>query len=168
MPKSSFDHEASSTSDEFKYECGIVQFLKDLNRERTPLHEAVVVRGDEGGIAFEVGIQFCTEPDEIIRAYVNDRYCPDGGTHVTGVRIGLTRSLKKAVMSQQRFSAKNKGLTAVVSIRMESPQLMGAKRSSLGTPEVRTVLASRIEKQMTVFFSAKPATARAIVRLENA
>lgn len=164
----SFDDEASSTSDEFRYECGISEFVKDLNRERTPLHESLVFRGEEVGITFEVGIQFCTEPDEIIRAYVNDRFCPDGGTHVTGVRIGLTRSLKKAVMSQQKFSAKDKGLTAVVSIRMESPQWMGASRSSLGTPEARTVLASQVGKQMTEFFSANPDAARAIARIGNA
>ena len=165
--KISFDDEASSTTEEFRFAYGIQQFVRNLNRERIPLHDTVVVRGEEDGIEFEVGIQFCSERDEIIRADVNDRYCPDRGTHVTGVRLGLTTALKKAVNGQQKQSAKDKGLTVVVSVRMESPQFMGACRSRLGTPEARTVLASQVGKQMTELFSANPQVARAIARMEN-
>ena len=165
--KISFDDKSSATTEEFQFSCGIQQFVKNLNRDRIPLHDVIMVEGEAKGIDFEVGIQFCNKPDEVIRSYVNDRYCPDRGTHVTGVRIGLTRALKKAVIGQQKLSAKDKGLTAVISIRMDAPQFMGACRSSLATPVARTVLASHVGTQLTEYFSTNPDVARAIVQTGN-
>jgi DNA gyrase subunit B len=169
----SYSDESAAISEHFLFEDGIQAFVERLNQGRRPLHDAVVIRDEKDGIQFEVGIQFCKERQEVIRAYANDWCCPDWGTHVTGVRIALTRSLKRAARMvralsdrQLKWSTKDNGLTAVISVRMESPQFMGASRSNLGSPEVQRLLAAQIGKRMLELFVANSDAAESIIRAE--
>lgn len=166
----SFRDEATGTNEQFDFEDGIRAFVEQLNPGRMPLHDIALIRGEQCGIEFEVGIQFCRERDEIMRAYVNDRRC-DVGTHLTGLRVALTQSLKRfARTSGQspngsfKWSSANKGLTAVISIRMEQPEFLGASRDKLRSPEVQQVLTSEVGKRMDEYFIANPDAATAIIQ----
>jgi DNA gyrase subunit B len=117
--------------------------------------------------------QFCKERGEVIRAYANDRHCCYGGTHVAGVRTGLTRSLKEFIATNSRcidgpskWSTKDNGLTAVISIRLQSPQFGGATKDRLLSPEIEHILAAVIKTEMTHFLAANPGATEAIIRAD--
>ena len=166
----SFLDESSGVASHFNFETGIRSYVQKLNVGRTPLHAVAVFKGEEQGVSFEVGIQFCAERREIIRGYVNDYRC-DMGTHLTGIRIALTKSLKKAARTSGSFSqmsirwaSKDKGLTSVISIRISNPQYYGATKHKLRSPSVRKVLTTEIGKCLDKFFADDPDAAASIIR----
>lgn len=168
--KISYADEAAGTNEQFAFEDGIRSLVEPLNRDRRTLHDIAVILGEQGGIKFEVGIQFCQERTEIIRAYVNDLRC-DLGTHLTGLRVALTQSLKKFARTSGQYpdgsfkwSSANKGLTAVISIRMERPEFRGSSKDALNSPEVQHVLALEVGKQLGEYFIVNPGAATAIIQ----
>ncbi|MEI8383597.1 MAG: hypothetical protein WCJ09_26005 [Planctomycetota bacterium] len=167
--KISYADEAAGTNEQFDFEDGIRSLVEPLNRDRIALHDIALIRGEQCGIKFEVGIQFCQERKEIIRAYVNNCRC-DVGTHLTGLRVALTQSLKRFARTSSQFSndsfrwsSTNKGLTAVISIRMERPEFRGSTKNELKSSEVQHVLALEVGKQMDEFFITNPGAATAII-----
>jgi DNA gyrase subunit B len=166
----SFADEAAGANELFDFNDGIRVLVEELNRGRMPLHDVALIRGEQCGLEFEVGVQFCRERRDIVRAFVNDRRC-DVGTHVTGLRVALTQSLKRFARRNDQFSdgsfpwsSTNKGLTAVISIRMEQPEFLGASRDKLRSPRARQVLTSDVGKRMEEYFIAHPDAATSIIK----
>jgi DNA gyrase subunit B len=166
-----FSDEAAGTSDEFEYADGIREYVQWLNADRTPLHpDVIVIRGEDEGVRYEVGLQWCAEAEEVRVAFANDRYLPLGGTHVSGVRTGVTRTLNQLIREQ--FSREQivtgddarSGLTAVVSVRMDQPMFLGATRSHLGNPEAERVLAADVGRFLRDYFEANREVTKRVVR----
>jgi DNA gyrase subunit B len=166
----SFLDESTGAESRFNFENGIRSFVTKLNESRTALHDVAVFRGQEQGIGFEVGIQFCKERHEVMQGYVNDYRC-DMGTHLTGVRVALTQSLKRFARAADSFSnasiqwaSRGKGLTAVISIRMAEPHFYGSTREKLASLDVQNVLVKEFGKRLDEYFAANPNAATAIIR----
>lgn len=171
--------EASGKRHEFRYDGGIVTFVKFLNQNRHTLHpEPVLIRREtaleEGGfLLVECSFQYNTGYQEEVFAFANNINTVDGGTHLTGFRSALTRGLndyasaagmmKKA---DEPFSGNDvrEGLTAVVSVKLANPQFEGQTKARLGNRDVKGAVESAVYSGLSQYLEENPAVARRIVQ----
>ncbi|GIW95766.1 MAG: DNA topoisomerase (ATP-hydrolyzing) [Pirellulaceae bacterium] len=157
---------------EFCYYRGIVEFVEYLNRASEVIHpEVIYFSGSEDGIEFEVAFQYTTELTENLHSYVNNIHTIEGGTHVTGFRSALTRTLNQYGRKNDMFKDIvptgedfREGLTVVISLRVANPQFEGQTKTKLGNSEVESVMNTRIGDALADFLEQNPKTARVILR----
>ena len=167
-----FHDELSQRSDDFHYERGIVQFVEHLNRASEAIHDDVIfISGDFGGVRYEIAMQYSSEFTENVHSYVNNIHTSEGGTHVTGFRSGLTRSLNSYGKKQNLFKDISpggddfrEGLTAVISMRVPNPQFEGQTKTKLGNSEVEGIVTSAVSDVLGSYLEEHPRTARTIVQ----
>ena len=138
--------------EEFCYERGIVQFVEHLNRASDVLHKDVIYfSGEVDGVGYEIALQYSGEYTENIHSYVNNIHTIEGGTHVSGFRSALTRTLNNYGRKQSIFREKDpvpsgddfrEGLTVVLSTRVPHPQFEGQTKTKLGNGEVEGIINS--------------------------
>ncbi len=157
---------------EFCYQRGIVEFVEYLNRASEVIHpEVIYFSGSEEGVEFEVAFQYTTELTENLHSYVNNIHTIEGGTHVTGFRTALTRTLnqygrkndlfKEIVPTGEDF---REGLTVVISLRVSHPQFEGQTKTKLGNSEIESIINTRIGDCLAEYLEQNPRTARVILR----
>ena len=118
-----FNDEQTGEHDEFHYERGILEFVEHLNRASEPLHPDVIyIAGEHDGVGFEIALQYSGEYTENVHSYVNNINTIEGGTHVSGFRTALTRTLNNYGKKEDLFKDLaptgddfREGLTAVIS-----------------------------------------------------
>jgi DNA gyrase subunit B len=158
--------------DTFQYDRGIVEFIEYLNRSSEPIHKEVVhIEGQFEQAAIDVAFQYSGEYTENVHCYVNNINTHDGGTHLTGFRTALTRTLnaygkrenlfKDIVPTGEDF---REGLTAVVSVRIPDPQFESQTKVKLNNPELEGVVNSAVGEFLSKFLEENPGTAKQIVR----
>ncbi len=156
----------------FYFEGGVTSFVRYLNRNRQPLHDPVYVEKEVDYIGIEVAIQYTDAYTESVYAFANTILTPDGGTHLTGLRGALTRTIndyarKNGLLkeSDSNFSGEDtrEGLTAIVSIKHPDPQFESQTKVKLMNAEVKTMVESVVGEQFSEFLEGNPRQARAIV-----
>jgi DNA gyrase subunit B len=158
--------------DEFFYKRGIIEFVEHLNRASDVLHADVIYfAGESDGIGYEIAMQYTGEYTENVHSYVNNINTIEGGTHVSGFRSALTRTLnnygkkenifKDLVPSGDDF---REGLTAVISVRVPHPQFEGQTKTKLGNSDVESVVTSAVGDLLTKYLEENPRQAKTIVR----
>ena len=166
--------ERTAEEEEFLYEGGIVSFVQDLNAARTVLHEQpVFVSGERDGIQVEIALQWTTAYNETLSSFVNNINTIEGGTHVSGLKAALTRTVNTYAHDNKLFkSAKQEnlsgddvreGLTAVLSVRIPEPQFEGQTKTKLGNSEVKGLTEGIAGEELAAFFDEHPQVAKAIV-----
>ncbi|MEX0939167.1 MAG: DNA gyrase subunit B [Pirellulales bacterium] len=158
-------------SDTFYYERGIVQYVEHLNRASEPAHADVVfINGEAEGVTVEVALQYSAEYTENVHSYVNNINTTEGGTHMSGFRSALTRSLnnygKKSGVFKDLVPVGDdfrEGLTAVISIRVPHPQFEGQTKTKLGNSEVEGIVNSMVGEFLANYLEENPRSAKAIV-----
>ncbi len=171
--------EATGKAHEFRYEGGIVSFVKFLNSGRHVLHaEPIAVRRetvlDDGGFLLaECAIQYNSGYNEEVFAFANNINTVDGGTHLTGFRAALTRALNDYATafglfkkSDEGFTGNDvrEGLTAVVSVKLSAPQFEGQTKARLGNRDVKGAVESAIYAGLAAYLEENPPIARKIVQ----
>jgi DNA gyrase subunit B len=159
-------------SDTFQYEDGIREYVHYLNRASDVVHPNVLyVDGGSDGVNVEVALQYSGEFTENVHTYVNNISTTEGGTHLSGFRSALTRSLnnygKKMGMFKDLVPSGDdvrEGLTAVLSIRVPHPQFEGQTKTKLGNSEVEGIVNSILGEYLNKYLEENPKTAKAIVR----
>lgn len=172
----SVSDETTGDMERFEFEDGILAFVQSLNRDRRPVHpDVLVVRGEQEGVKYEVGLQWCREPHENMRSFANDHETTCGGTHVSGFRDAVTRSLNSFIRDQGRHELRvlegdqtRNGLTAVVSVWLPQPQFLGATRSMLENMEAHRAVGAGVRRFLKPYFEVNPAVAEAIVQAVRA
>ncbi|MBY0456552.1 MAG: hypothetical protein K2V38_04390 [Gemmataceae bacterium] len=166
-----FTNESTGAHDVFTYPDGIAGYVHVLSADRKPLHpDPIVVRGEELGVRFEAGLQWCDADEEVIAAFTNGGYNPQGGTHVTGLRSALTRTVNEHIRRHwpDEVAVKGEdvrcGLTAVVSVWLEAPYYESATRWRLSNPEPESAVGVGVANFLRGYFEANPAVAEAIAR----
>lgn len=167
-----FQDVRSGDGEEYYYERGIVQFVEHLNRASEPLHRDVVYLTTEtDGVGCEVAIQYSTEFTENVQSYVNNIHTTEGGTHVSGFRSAITRSLNNYAKKQNMFKDivptgddLREGLTAVISMRIPHPQFEGQTKTKLGNSEVEGIVASSVGDNLSSFLEENPKSAKMMVQ----
>ncbi len=170
--KITFHDERTGDGDTFHYERGILEFVEHLNRASEPAHEDIVyIAGQYQGVGLEIAIQYSAEFTENVHSYVNNISTTEGGTHISGFRAALTRSLnnygkkmnlfKQVVPSGDDF---REGLTAVISLRVPEPQFEGQTKTKLGNSEIEGIVNSVVGDYLGKYLEENPKSARIIVQ----
>lgn len=155
------------------FEGGISSFVKYLNRNRDTLHDVVYVEKEIDGIGIEVAIQYTDSYSELVYAFANTINTIDGGTHLTGLRIALTRSIndyarKNGLLkdSDANFSGEDtrEGLTAIVSIKHPDPQFESQTKVKLMNAEVQTYVQQVVSDGYISFLEQNSSAARKIIQ----
>ena len=149
--------ERQGQGDEFYYERGIVEFVEHLNRASDVLHEDVIlIEGKRDDVGYSIAFQYSGEYTENLQSYVNNIHTIEGGTHVSGFRSALTRTLNAYGKKENLFKDLTptgddfrEGLTAVISMRVGHPQFEGQTKTKLGNGEIEgiTVLGGEPSEQ---------------------
>ena len=172
-----FKNENDGDTASFYFEGGIKSLVTHSNRGKTAISDVIYISKEEGGICCEVAIQYTDSFNENVKGYVNGINTVDGGTHVTGFRIALTRAIsdyaKKLNGSGNGKTDENllvgedmkEGLTAVVYIKMPSDRLQfeSQTKAKLNNPEVQTFTAQTVKEGLDTYFEEHPADARKII-----
>ncbi|MGZ0745799.1 MULTISPECIES: DNA topoisomerase (ATP-hydrolyzing) subunit B [unclassified Haloparvum] len=165
--------ERSDEADTFLYEGGIKEFVEYLNENRSPIHDEVIYfEGEEDDIQVEVAMQATEELQGSVHAFANNINTREGGTHLTGFKTALTRTVndyanEHDLISDLEGNLKGEdvreGLTAVISVKHPDPQFEGQTKTKLGNSEVRGIVESATNEQLGTFFEENPGTARKVV-----
>jgi DNA gyrase subunit B len=156
----------------FYFEGGITSFVRYLNRNRGTLHPVVYVEKEIDGVGVEVAVQYTDAYAESVYSFANTISTVDGGTHMTGLRGALTRTIndyarKQGLLKENdtNFSGDDtrEGLTAVVSIKHPDPQFESQTKVKLMNAEVKNLVESVIGDRFGVFLDENPREARAVV-----
>jgi DNA gyrase subunit B len=156
----------------FYFEGGVTSFVRYLNRNRQALHEPVYVEKEVDHIGVELSIQYTDSYTESVYAFANTILTPDGGTHLTGLRGALTRTIndyarKNSLLkdSDSNFSGEDtrEGLTAIVSIKHPDPQFESQTKVKLMNAEVKTIVEAVVGERFSAFLEENPRQARAII-----
>ena len=157
----------------FHYEGGISEFVKFINKNKEVLFaEPIYISGLVGTTSVEVAMQYNDTYSENIFAFVNNIHTPDGGTHLAGFNMALTRvindygrkhNILKANDTNLSGEDTREGLAAIVSVKLEDPQFESQTKSKLGNSEVRTIVNSLVGKQLADYLEENPQVAKLIL-----
>jgi DNA gyrase subunit B len=158
--------------DNYFYEGGIVSFVEYLNKRHTVLHEPVFIEGYRNDVNIEVAIQYNGTYKENIFSFANNINTAEGGFHLIGFKAALTRCINQYALNgnlPKNLSAKisgddvREGLTAVISVRIKSPQFEGQTKTKLGNSEVKGLVESLVNEKLSTFMEENPGVARKII-----
>jgi len=151
---------------EFRFEGGIRNFVSYLNENKTCLHhEPVFITGERDDVIVEIAFQYNDTYSEVMLSFVNDINTREGGTHLVGFKSALTRVLneflknsKLAKKMEETLSGDDvrEGLTAVLSVKVPEPQFEGQTKTKLGNSEVRGIVESFVNDQLTLYLEQNP------------
>ena len=157
---------------EFYYEGGIKEFVKYLNRSKTPLYDDILYfEGMKNNVYVEVAMQHNDSFNESTFSFVNNINTPEGGTHLVGFRNALTKTFNDYARGSKMLKDSDsnltgddirEGLTAIVSVKIEDPQFEGQTKQKLGNSEARSAVDSIVSEQLTYFLEQNPAVAKGI------
>ena len=162
-------------SESFYSEGGLIEFVQYLDKTREPLHEnPIYLNGSDkdGGTPVEIAIQYNKSFKENIFSYVNNINTHEGGTHVSGFKKALTRSLKnyaeaEGLLKKIKFNITGddfrEGLTCIISVKVAEPQFEGQTKTKLGNSEVSGTVESIVGKQLSYYLEENPNISKNII-----
>ena len=163
----------SEKSNEFIYEGGIRSFVEYLNRAKSPLHpQPIYFHGEKGGAEIEIAIQYNDGYDEKIFSFANNINTHEGGTHLSGFRGALTRTMNtyasannllKNVKVAISGDDMREGIAAVISVKLSDPQFEGQTKTKLGNSEVKGYVETLMNDQLATFLEENPQVAKKIL-----
>ena len=167
------DDREDNKKDEFLYQGGIIEFVKMLNKNKTPIHDDVIyVEGREDNILIEVAMQYNDGYNEALYSYTNNIHTHEGGTHEDGVKRALTRIINNYARNNKMLSEKadpltgedvREGLTMIISCKHPDPQFEGQTKTKLGNMEVRKIADDVFSNGFERYLMENPEIAKKIV-----
>jgi DNA gyrase subunit B len=167
------DERAAGQKDTFHYEGGIVDFVAHLNENKDPLHRKTVFfenETDDGQV--EVAMQWNSSYQESIFSFANNINTHEGGSHLSGFRSALTRTLNAYARGKGLLKEKDEnltgddvreGLTAVISVKLQDPQFEGQTKTKLGNPPIEGLVKESVNRKLGEFFEENPGEAKRII-----
>jgi len=156
----------------FKFDGGIKAFVKHLNEGKNTVHRDIVhFEATQGDVMIEVALQFNDAYAESVFSYANNISTHEGGTHLSGFRSALTRTLNNYARATNLLKGTNppsgedwrEGLTAVISVKLPDPQFEGQTKTKLGNSEIQGIVEALVNEKLGTYLEEHPASARAIV-----
>jgi DNA gyrase subunit B len=169
----SLEDERDGKNHRFQYAGGIVSFVQHLNRNKTVVNDKpIYMRGDRDGIEAEIALQWNDGYSEATYTFANNINTHEGGTHLSGFRAALTRSvnayaaknnLSKDLKESVSGDDIREGLTAVMSVKIPRPQFEGQTKTKLGNTEVKGIVEAIVNDKLGAFLEENPVVAKRIV-----
>ncbi|MHB1134944.1 MAG: DNA topoisomerase (ATP-hydrolyzing) subunit B [Chloroflexota bacterium] len=170
--KITFADERSGREHTFYFEGGILSFVRHLNKNVTVLHPPIYIERTIDDNAVEIALQYTSEFTETAFSFANNINTVDGGTHMTGFRAALTRTLndygrKNNILKDDETNLTGddvrEGLTAIVSVKLAEPQFESQTKAKLGNAEVRNQVETALADGLRNYFEENPADAKKII-----
>ncbi len=168
------DLEQEQERDEtFHFDGGIVEYVEFLNKNKTPVHgEVIYFNGTKDGIECEIAMQYTEAYNELEYSYCNNINTIEGGTHLSGFRSALTRTVNRYIVENNLQKSNEEaltgddireGITVIISVKVPQPQFEGQTKTKLGNSEVEGIVAQIVNDHLSTFLAEKPAIARKVV-----
>jgi len=166
------DRREQKRKEVYQYSGGIKSFVEYLNDGRKPLHKPIWLEKEIAPTVVEIALQYSDIFMENILTYVNNINTHEGGTHLSGFKAALTRTLndyakKNNLLKKADFTLTGEdvreGMTAVISIKMLDPQFEGQTKTKLGNSEIRGQVEAAVNEQLSIFLEENPPVARKII-----
>lgn len=168
------DEKGEFATEEFYSEEGLKEFIRFLDGNREPIiAEVISMEGEKNDIPVEVAMIYNNSYNENLHSYVNNINTHEGGTHLSGFRAGLTRTLKKyadssGMLDKLKFEISGddfrEGLTAIVSVKVAEPQFEGQTKTKLGNREVTAAVSQAVSEMLENYLEEHPNDAKTIVQ----
>ena len=156
----------------FCYVGGIVSFVEHLNEAKTPLHSPIVVEVEKPDLVLEVALQYNQGYAEHLFSFANNINTREGGTHLSGFKSALTRTINSYATTTGLFKKETEslsgedvreGLTGVVSVKIRNPQFEGQTKAKLGNSDVKGIVESAVNEALGTYLEENPSVAKKIV-----
>ena len=167
------DDERDGKNHNFHYEGGIVSFVTHLNKNKALVNEKpIYMRGEREGIDAEIALQWNDSYAEVIYAFANNINTHEGGTHLSGFKAALTRTInsyatKNNLAKDLKESVSGEdireGLTAVISVKIPHPQFEGQTKTKLGNTEVKGIVEAIVNDKLGAYLEENPAVAKRVI-----
>jgi len=168
------DDEGEFIKEAFYSERGLKEFVEFLDETRDAiLDDVIYIDGEKDGVPVEVAMVYNTSYTENVFSYVNNINTHEGGTHLSGFKRGLTRTLKKyadesGLLKKVKFEISGddfrEGLTAIISVKVMEPQFEGQTKTKLGNKEVTTAVSQSVSDMLTFYLEENPEQAKRVVQ----
>jgi len=169
----SLEDEREGKRHDFKYDGGIASFVTHLNKHKVAVNEKpIYMRGDKDGIVAEIALQWNDGYSETVYSFANNINTHEGGTHLSGFRAALTRSVNFYASKNQLAKDAGEGvsgddiregLTGVISVKIPRPQFEGQTKTKLGNTEVKGIVEAIINEKLSAYLDENPAVAKRII-----
>jgi DNA gyrase subunit B len=159
-------------AEEFHYEGGIAEFVESLTAGNERLNEVIFFKGVRESVDIEVALQWTDAFHEVIFSYANNIHTTEGGTHLSGLKSALTRTVNFYAQKNNLFKNKEmrlegddtrEGLVAVISVKLPEPQFEGQTKTKLGNSEVEGLVAALVNEKLGAYLEENPSEARKII-----
>lgn len=167
------DKREAGKSEVYCYEGGLTSFVEFLNENKQPINQTVIsLEGDKNQVLVDIAMQYNDGYSENILTFVNDIFTEEGGTHLSGFRSGLTRTINDYGRSsgilkenEENLSGDDvrEGLAAIISVKVREPQFEGQTKTKLGNSEVKGIVDNIISDGLKEYFEEHPSEAKAII-----
>lgn len=157
----------------FQYKGGLAEFVAYLDENSQALHpKPILISGEKEGVVVDVGLEYNDSFQEKVFTYVNNIFTLEGGTHLSGFKTAMTRTLnfyaqKNNIYKNNKFTLDGEdvreGLTAIVSVKVPDPQFEGQTKTRLGNSEVKGIVESIVGEMLTEYLEEHPGIARRII-----
>jgi len=154
----------------FQYNGGIVQFVKYLDQHRSSLHKPISINDEKEGVQVEIAFEYNDSYSENIFTYCNNVNTIEGGTHLVGFKSALTRTLnnygsKNNLLKDVQLQGEDtrEGITAIVNVKVPEPQFEGQTKTKLGNGEVKGIVESVVNENLSDFLEENPPIGRRII-----
>lgn len=165
--------ERTGKQESFHYEGGIIEFVKYVNENKDKLHDdPIYIEGIKDTNIVEVALQYCDTYTENLFTFVNNINTEEGGTHLSGFKQAMTRTINDYARKigalkdgEENLSGDDvrEGMTAVISIKIQEPQFEGQTKTKLGNSEIRPIVDNLVSEGLGEFFEENPVIAKRIV-----
>jgi DNA gyrase subunit B len=164
--------ERNGKEDTFHYAGGVAEFVEYLDRNEETIHKPIYIEKVVDDVRVELALQYTAGEEERVRCYTNNAYNAGGGTHLSGFRAALTRSLNTYGSKENLFKNDltpigedfREGLTAIISIQVPEPQFESQTKIRLNNPEVEGIVTSVVNEQLSKFLEENPKEATKIMK----
>jgi len=166
------DERNGGEEETFHFKGGLIEFVKYLDETRQPLHKAVYIEGEKDKTPIEIAFEYTTSYAENIFSYVNNINTQEGGTHLSGFKTALTRTLnnyayKNKLIKDGKVSLTGddfrEGLTAVISVKVAEPQFEGQTKTKLGNSETRSAVEMMVGEKLAEYLEENPSVGKKII-----
>ncbi|MBL8954724.1 MAG: DNA topoisomerase (ATP-hydrolyzing) subunit B [Myxococcaceae bacterium] len=165
--------ERSGKAHDFKFDGGIVSFIEFINKAKQPLNEKVIFfKTEKDGVTLEIAMQWNDGYDERCYTFANNINTHEGGSHLSGFKAALTRTINSYAEKNQLWKDlketpggedAREGLAAVISVKLPNPQFEGQTKTKLGNSEVKGLVEQMVNEQLSTWLEENPANAKKIV-----